>query len=141
MGLGIVFGLAFYELVGRSPGGIVAPAYIAFFWDQPGRVAATLAVSLITYGAVALAGRYLLLFGRRRTGLMLLVGFLLRWLWESTTVTFAPGTAFDAIGFIVPGLIANDLDRQGIVATWSSLLIVAALVRLTLWTLRGLGWL
>src|SRR3972149_9874376 len=99
MGLGIVFGLAFHELVGRSPGGIVAPAYIAFFWDQPGRVAATLAVSLVTYGAVALAGRYLLLFGRRRTGLMLLVGFLLRWLWESTTVTFAPGTAFDAIGF------------------------------------------
>lgn len=141
MGLGIAFGLAFHEILGRSPGGIVSPAYIAFFLDQPGRVAATLVVSLLTYAVVTLAGRYVLLFGRRRTGLMLLAGFLLRWLWEGATVAIVPGTPFDAIGFLVPGLIANDLDRQGIVSTWASLLIVAALVRLVLLTLRGLGWL
>lgn len=141
MGLGIVYALAFYEFLGRSPGGIVAPAYVAFFMDQPGRVAATLALSLLTYAVVTLAGRYVLLFGRRRTGLMLLAGFLLGWLWSNASAAAFPATPFDAIGFIVPGLIANDLDRQGIVTTWASLLLVSALVRLTLLALRGFGWL
>lgn len=141
MGLGIVFGLAFHELVGLSPGGVVAPAYLAFYMDQSPRVAATLAVSLLTYGVVAVASRYVLLFGRRRAGLMLLVGFALRWLWEGLTLTISPGLGFDAIGFIVPGLIANEVDRQGVAATLSSLLIVAAVVRLVVLALMGLGWL
>lgn len=144
MGLGILCGLAYHELIGLSPGGIVAPAYLAVFFDQPARVAGTFVVSLGTYVLMAVLTRTLFLYGRRRFGLTLAMGFLLRWAWDASTLAAGAslvGLGFQAIGFIVPGLIANDMDRQGVVRTWASLLIVAAVVRLAILALQGLRWL
>ena len=36
------------------------------------------------------------------------------------------------IGFIIPGLIALWMDRQGVMQTFGSLIIVSVIVRLTL---------
>ncbi len=144
MGLGIVLGLAFHEVVGLSPGGVVAPAYLAVFLDQPARVAGTLVVSLATYLVMRGLSVRLMLYGRRKTGFTLAAGFVLRWLWDTVAATAATGAAtagFAAIGFIVPGLIANDMDRQGVVRTWAGLLIVASVVRLIVLAAQGLGWL
>ncbi len=141
MGLGIACGIIFQELAGVSPGGVIAPAYLALYLDQPGRVVSTLVVSLLAYGAVAIGGRSLLLYGRRRTGATILVGFVLRWAWEGAALSAWPGLGLDAIGFLVPGLIAVECDRQGVISTWSGLLIVASVVRLAVLTLRGFAWL
>ena len=41
-----------------------------------------------------------------------------------------------AIGYIIPGLIANDISKQGVVRTFASVLLLAAVVRLALVLVR-----
>lgn len=129
--IGIFGGLLSYEFLGFSPGGIVTPGYLALFIDQPVRILGTLVVAALTFGVVKLLSGIMILYGRRRFVVTMLVSFLLRWLWDTVIVTMP--VAFPelrVIGFIVPGLIANDLERQGALGTMTSLTVVTAFVRL-----------
>lgn len=45
IGIGIIIGFLFYEVVGLSPGGIVVPGYLALFIDQPGRIVLTIGIA------------------------------------------------------------------------------------------------
>jgi gamma-polyglutamate biosynthesis protein CapC len=134
--LGILGGLLSYEFLGFSPGGIVTPGYLAIFADQPIRIVGTIAVSLCTLVVVRVLGLWMILFGRRRFAVTMLVSFILRWAWDLATMQAAIAVPdmpeMRVVGFIVPGLIANDLERQGIAGTLSVTAIVTALVRLAL---------
>ena len=133
IGIGIVISFAFYEIVGLSPGGIVVPGYIALFLDQPIRILVTLLVALLTYFAVKMLSNYIILYGRRRFLAMILIGFLLKWLIEEIIITMPiSGIELQSIGYIIPGLIANEMRRQGIFSTLYSLAIVSIIVRLIL---------
>jgi len=133
IGIGIVVSFAFYEIVGLSPGGIVVPGYIALFLDQPVKILVTLLVAFLTYYAVNMLSNYIILYGRRRFLSMILVGFLLKWLIEGLIIKMpVSGIEFQSIGFIIPGLIANEMKRQGIFSTLYSLTIVSIIVRLIL---------
>lgn len=133
IGIGIVVSFAFYEIVGLSPGGIVVPGYIALFLDQPIRILVTLLVALLTYFIVSKLSNYMILYGRRRFLAMILIGFLLKWLIEEIIITIPiSGIELRSIGYIIPGLIANEMRRQGIFPTLYSLAIVAIIVRLIL---------
>ena len=133
LALGMFGGLLSYELIGFAPGGIVTPGYLALFVDQPVRILGTLIVSGATLGLVRLISMFMILFGRRRFVVTMLASFLLRWVWDSCIVQLPFGVPeLRVIGFIVPGLIANDLERQGVVGTLCSLVVVTAFVRLVL---------
>ena len=133
IGIGIVVSFAFYEIVGLSPGGIVVPGYIALFLDQPVRILVTLLVALLTYFAVNMLSNYIILYGRRRFLAMILVGFILKWLIEGLIIKIPiSGIELQSIGYIIPGLIANEMRRQGIFPTLYSLAIVSVIVRLML---------
>jgi poly-gamma-glutamate biosynthesis protein PgsC/CapC len=133
IGIGVMVSFAFYEMVGFSPGGIVVPGYIALFLDQPVRILITLAVALLTYFAVKILSNYIILYGRRRFLTMVLVSFLLKWLIEEMVIKMPiSGIELRSIGYIIPGLIANEMRRQGIFPTIYSLAIVSILVRLIL---------
>ena len=133
IGIGIVVSFAFYEMVGFSPGGIVVPGYVALFLDQPVRILVTLLVALLTYFAVKILSNYIILYGRRRFLTMVLVSFLLKWLIEEMIIKMPiSGMELRSIGYIIPGLIANEMGRQGIFPTIYSLAIVSILVRLIL---------
>jgi poly-gamma-glutamate biosynthesis protein PgsC/CapC len=133
IGIGVMVSFAFYEMVGFSPGGIVVPGYIALFLDQPVRILITLAVALLTYFAVKILSNYTILYGRRRFLTMVLVSFLLKWLIEEIIIKMPiSGIELRSIGYIIPGLIANEMRRQGIFPTIYSLAIVSILVRLIL---------
>ena len=133
IGIGIVVSFAFYEIVGLSPGGIVVPGYIALFLDQPVRILVTLLVALLTYFAVNMLSNYIILYGRRRFLAMILVGFILKWLIEGLIIKIPiSGIELQSIGYIIPGLIANEMRRQGIFPTLYSLAIVSVIVRLIL---------
>lgn len=133
IGIGVMVSFAFYEIVGFSPGGIVVPGYIALFLDQPVRILITLAVALLTYFAVKILSNYIILYGRRRFLTMVLVSFLLKWLIEEIIIKMPiSGIELRSIGYIIPGLIANEMRRQGIFPTIYSLAIVSILVRLIL---------
>ena len=133
IGIGIMVSFAFYEIVGFSPGGIVVPGYVALFLDQPIRILVTLLVALLTYFAVKILSNYIILYGRRRFLAMVLVSFLLKWLIEEMIIKMPiSGIELRSIGYIMPGLIANEMRRQGIFPTIYSLAIVSILVRLIL---------
>ncbi|HFE63125.1 MAG TPA: poly-gamma-glutamate biosynthesis protein PgsC [Caldithrix sp.] len=132
-GLAIVIGFIFFEISGLTAGGIIAPGYLALYLDEPLRILVTLLISTLTYGVVLLLSRFTILFGRRRFLLMILIGFLLRAAFDGLQV-YLPETGFDlqAIGYIVPGLIANEFYRQGIGKTIMAIVIVTVPVFLIL---------
>ena len=133
IGIGIVVSFGFYEIVGLSPGGIVVPGYIALFLDQPIRILVTLLVALLTYFITSKLSNYIILYGRRRFLTMVLIGFLLKWLIEEIIIKIPiSGIELRSIGYIIPGLIANEMRRQGILPTIYSLVIVSIIVRLIL---------
>ncbi len=131
---GILVSLAFTELSGISPGGVIVPAYIMLYIHDPLRVILTLAISLACMGIVRLLSRYMILYGRRRFAVYMMVGILLKLL-LGIIYTAAPigvSNLSQSIGFLIPGLIGRDVERQGILPTFVSIAIVCCL----LWLLR-----
>ena len=134
IGIGIVIGFLFYELVGLSPGGIVVPGYIALFFDQPLRVIFTIGIAIITYYLVLLISNYFILYGKRRFLSMILISFLIKWLIEAFIFQFPViNIEMQSIGYIIPGLLANEMKKQGILPTLLAMLIVAFMVRMLLY--------
>ncbi|MDD3538786.1 MAG: poly-gamma-glutamate biosynthesis protein PgsC [Candidatus Caldatribacteriota bacterium] len=134
IGIGIALGFLFYELVGISPGGIVVPGYIALFIDQPFRIIITIGIAILTYYTVLFLSNYLILYGKRRFLSMVLISFVMKWLVESFVFQLpVTNIELQSIGYIIPGLLANEMQRQGILPTLLATAIVAILVRLTLY--------
>jgi len=128
---GVALGMLFTELTGVSPGGLIVPGYIALFWDQPDRLALTAAVALVTVLVLRILSHYLILFGRRRYALFILVGFTLRAGAQLILPSLFPALGgLEAVGWLVPGIIASDIDKQGALKTFAALGAVAAVVRL-----------
>ncbi|PID29845.1 MAG: poly-gamma-glutamate biosynthesis protein PgsC [Candidatus Cloacimonadota bacterium] len=139
VGIGVIISLVFAEILGASAGGIVVPGYIALYLDRPLQVLGTLLVSFITLLTIKLVSKFTLLYGKRRMVLSILLGFIFGWL--SRNLNFGDITVFDlginSIGYIVPGLIANWMERQGVIKTLSVMILAAILVRLLLIVISG----
>ena len=116
--LGLLVALAFIGITGIFPGGIIVPGYLVLFIGQPGRIAGTLLVAFLTMFCFKLISRYLILFGKRRFVFMIFMGGLWTFLWLQLFPSILPGSAeFRVIGWVVPGLIANHFERQGVIVT------------------------
>jgi gamma-polyglutamate biosynthesis protein CapC len=139
IGLGLVMSLFFTEAVGFAAGGFVVPGYVALYLDRPLSVIGTIAAALIAYLGVRLANRFFLIYGRRTLVLAVLLGFifgaLIDHLPRLAMSEFGGGLA--AIGFIIPGLLAYWMTRQGIIQTLAAMTVAAVLVRLSLIVLHG----
>jgi poly-gamma-glutamate biosynthesis protein PgsC/CapC len=134
IGLGLIMSLIFSEAFGLAAGGMVVPGYIALALAEPVRVVGTVAAAIVTFLIVRLMGRFMLLYGRRHLVMVILVGFLIGHL---TRLIFGRPEvpeiwSFEAIGYIIPGLMAYWMERQGALATLVSMLMAAVLVRLVL---------
>jgi len=127
--LGLLISLAFIGLTGLYPGGIIVPSYLALFLHEPTRIVGTLIAALLTMGVYRLSCRWMILFGRRRFVFMILVGAVWALLWmQLLPAVFPPSLEYRVIGWVIPGLIANHLDRQGIVVTTASLVTVTVVI-------------
>jgi hypothetical protein len=81
---------------------------------------------------IRVLGRYTFLYGRRQMVLCLLVGCLLAY-FSRHFLAISLGSAFlelQAVGWVVPGLIAHWFEKQGIFRTISVLFVSSVLVRL-----------
>ena len=140
VGLGLVVSLVFSETLGLAAGGMVVPGYLALMIHDPARIAGTILVSLMTYYAIRLLSNFMFIYGRRRTVVIIITGFILGWLSREFLVFGLPsGQAleFKAIGYIIPGLIANWMERQGVIQTLATMVIAAVFVRLLLMIFTG----
>ena len=135
IGLGMVISLFLTETLGVMAGGIIVPGYFALYLHNPIKIIATLAISIVAYLIVYLLSKFILIYGRRRLILSLLIGFflgyILRIILDSTGISQNNNwIELEYIGYIIPGLIASWMDRQGILRTTSVVLIVASIVNL-----------
>ena len=134
IGLGLVFSLIASELFGLVSAGLVVPGYLALYLDQPWRLAATLLVALVTWTIVRFGiGRLIVLYGRRRFGVTVLTGYIVNAALQHLVIAL-PSESIElrAVGYIVPGLMANTALAQGPVVTIAVTFLVAGAVRLAL---------
>jgi gamma-polyglutamate biosynthesis protein CapC len=140
VGIGLVVSLLFTEMFGLVTGGMVVPGYIALHLNNPLDCLMTLAAGALTFIAVHGLSSIVIIYGRRRTVLMILVGYLIGMALRFFThgLTDFVGGQYEVIGFIIPGLIAIWLDRQGIIETVGALITASVVVRLILVILVGM---
>ena len=134
VGIGLAVSLLFTEIFGLAAGGMIVPGYFALFLTRPTEVLLTLAAGFIAFAIVHALSSIVIVYGRRRTVLMILLGYLIGTLirWATRDLTPEIPDDYTVIGFIIPGLIAIWLDRQGVFQTVCSLVTASVVVRLFL---------
>jgi poly-gamma-glutamate biosynthesis protein PgsC/CapC len=126
--IGIIIAVFYVEVMDVYPGGIIVPAYVALYLDHPLRVLVTVSVALVSLLTYRFLSRYFILFGRRRFVMLLLLGAL--WgqlLFLVMPHIFAGAMEMRMIGWVIPGLLANNCEKQGIGTTLVSLATVSVL--------------
>ena len=146
IGIGLAISLLFSEMFGLAAGGMVVPGYCALFLNRPFNIALTLVAALLTYFVVHLLSTFVIVYGKRRTVLMILAGYLVRMMMDTLPLSsLLPMEIVAAnhqeeitvIGYIIPGLIAIWIDRQGLIETMSALVTASVVIRLILILLYG----
>lgn len=136
--IGLVVAVLYVEVFDLYPGGIIVPAYVALYLDQPLRVIATVGVALLSLITYKLLARYLILFGKRRFVLIILVGVAWSQVWGLIfPALFSGEVELKAVGWLIPGLLANNLEKQKILLTLASLFASAVI---TYFLVRLLAW-
>jgi poly-gamma-glutamate biosynthesis protein PgsC/CapC len=134
--LSVLLGFIGSEFLGILSGGLVSAGYISFYVNQPARVASTLLMAVAICLIVRALAHVMILFGRRRFILTMLVSILLTQILESVLiVTSSVDIDMRIIGYIVPGLIANDMEKQGIFKTLIMICACAAVI----WLILNIG--
>jgi poly-gamma-glutamate biosynthesis protein PgsC/CapC len=139
IGLGLVISLIFSESLGLAAGGMVVPGYIALSANKPFLVMGTIIASLLTLGTLKLVTNFVLIYGRRRIVFTVLLGFVFGWAAKNLFTLSLPtySLEFASIGHIIPGLIANWMERQGVVKTLCVMIVTAVIVRILLMIITG----
>jgi poly-gamma-glutamate biosynthesis protein PgsC/CapC len=139
IGLGLAISLIFSETLGLAAGGMVVPGYLALMIHEPLRLVGTIGVALLTFATLKLLSRYVLIYGRRRIVVAVLIGFVFGALSRSLLVFKVLDVSLDlrTVGFVIPGLIANWMERQGVLQTACVMTTTAVLVRLVLMLIHG----
>ena len=128
---GVAISLIFAELTGLSPAGLIVPGYIALSMQTPHRVVYTLAVAVAAWGCARLLSRWMILYGRRRFAVLVLLACAIDTAVSSLgLLPYDPGL----IGVLVPGIMAQEMEKQGLVKSLLSLaVVVGVLVLIMMW--------
>ena len=136
--IGLHVAVLYVEIMDIYPGGIIVPAYMALYLDQPLRILATIIIALLSLYTYKILSRFLILFGKRRFVMLVLLGAIWAQIWFFLLPHFFSEPAgLRAIGWLIPGLLANNLEKQKFIPTLASMFVVSIvtyfLVRVILW--------
>jgi gamma-polyglutamate biosynthesis protein CapC len=139
VGIGLILSLISSETLGLAAGGMVVPGYMALMIHHPLRIVGTVLISLLTFLTIKFLSNYAFIYGRRRNVLIILIGFIFGWLSREFFVIHTDFLTLEmqSIGLIIPGLIANWMERQGVMKTISIMIIAAVIIRLILMIITG----
>lgn len=146
LAIGIIVSILIYERWRVTGGAAVVAGYLALFVNRPLYLITTLALAVLTYYIVQnIIARRVFLYGRRRLVVMVLIGLALQLITGSIAYLLnlnayinqsAPWlVGLYGVGFVLPGLIAQDIERQG---TRLTILTVLGTTLLTFFILRNL---
>lgn len=121
LAIGIILSMLWEKRTGWSCGGLIAPGVLALALYDFGRVAGGVLIALAVWAALELAVRRFGWYGRRRAGWAMLMALALR--------TLSGHISADPMwfGWVVPGLIAADMQRQGAIETLASLAVTSVM--------------
>ncbi len=139
VGIGLALSLLFAEWLGIAAGGLVVPGYIALFWDKPLQIVGTLVGAFVCLGLLRIISLKAFVYGRRRLVLTILLGFIVGLCMRFALNRFPLGVEwnFDPIGFVIPGLLAYWMEKQGVIETISGMVIASVIVRMCLILING----
>ena len=128
--LSVLLSLGLYEVFGLMTGGMVSAGYLCLFFEQPLRIVITLALAILVYAITQLISRFVILYSKRRFMMVIVLSLIFGWIIEQFVMKTAliPQDA-RIIGHVVPGLIANDMYKQGVLRTLLGVVLSAAVVR------------
>lgn len=131
VGIGIIVNLIFFEIFGLAAGGMVVPGYIALNIYNPINVASTIFVSLCVFWILRFISNFMLVYGRKHLVLSILLGFFIGQIINIIFIAkiFTLNIDIKIIGYVVPGLIAYWMERQGVIRTIAVLIIGSVLTR------------
>ena len=129
--LSVIISFLTTELTGLLTGGMISAGYLAYWLNEPMRVVSTLLMSILIALIMRVSRHFLILYGRRRFMLSILLSIFGVYLVEKSYF-FVSEFSFDMriIGYIIPGLIASDMEKQGILRTTLALSAVTIVVKL-----------
>lgn len=133
--LGIVISTIIYKQTGRTLGGVIVCGYLALFIGQPMHILVTLALAYFTFQIVhnILKKRHML-NGRKLFEVEILVGLIFQVSWLAVIRLLSSVdlelNALYGIGFVLPGVIAHDMGRQGAGNTLSSIFLGVLVIAL-----------
>ena len=137
IGLGIFLSLILSESLGVTAGGIIVPGYIALYLHEPIQVVVTFLVAILVWVIIQGMGNVMFLYGKRRIVLALILGFFFGYISRNFIYLSEDIGSVAVMGNIIPGLIANWMDRQGIIRTLSVVLLTSVMVKLCIMILFG----
>lgn len=126
--LGVIFSLLFTEITGILPAGLVVPGYLALLIEQPQTIFLTFLISILTYLIVYFGvSKVTILYGKRKFVAMIVVAIVIQLMLQAV-LPFGHSniSGLAAVGIIVPGLLANTIQRQGLAATFLSTGLLSA---------------
>ena len=115
--IGILLGMFYFRQTGESPGGIITPGLVAMRFSNPQALCLSLGAALLLGVALRLFFRRFPVYGRQRVAFAMLCALAVRLALPGEW----GGEGFPWLGWVVPGLVAADVERQGIAATFSGL--------------------
>jgi poly-gamma-glutamate biosynthesis protein PgsC/CapC len=126
--LGVVFSLLFTEITGILPAGLVVPGYLALLIKMPEAIFLTFIISMLTYLIVYFGvSKVTILYGKRKFVAMITVAIILQYIIRmALPVDYSYITGLAAVGIVVPGLLANTIQRQGLTTTFFSTGLLSA---------------
>lgn len=133
VGIGVLFGLIWSRRTGWSCGGLVTPGLLALHTGSPYRIAMALALGGLLAAPLGTLSHALGLYGRERVGAAMLLALAVR----LVLTPFVPVPFW--IGWVVPGLVAADAQRQGVSMTLCGALSCAVATAFATDLIRGLS--
>ena len=132
LAIGMLLGMFYYHKTGWACGGIITPGVIAMYIGDPWKVGISLAAGLLTWGLLALLVRFTNLYGRQRLVAAMLIALALRYPlvsgWGETSLW---------LGWVVPGLVGADIERQGLLTTLSAVVAVSVVTAMCVQLLQS----
>lgn len=129
--IGILISIIFYELTDISPGGIIVPGIMVMYFNSIERIVYTLIIAFITYLIVKLLSKHILVFGKRRFVMMIVISIILNILVSLIMNALSVNLlSISIIGYTIAGLIANDFYKQGVKKTLPAFAICLCVIEL-----------
>jgi poly-gamma-glutamate biosynthesis protein PgsC/CapC len=120
LAFGMLLGMFYYHRTGWACGGIITPGIIAMYIVDPGKIAVSIAAGLLVWILLDGLVRFFSLYGRQRLATAMLIALAVRYplvsVWGETSLW---------LGWVVPGLIGADIQRQGVVTTLTAVVAVS----------------